>query len=155
MSTKIKHLPSCGAVRRETSPARKLTDADCTCGAYTTPGLSAEQERELVREAYQNFPEAGECVRCVSWHYGTDKDPERFRFIFSDDEGKEHVVKLPDAVRGLRLFAQLVNAGKLRGLGLPAHFLSPADDFDVLGEWDAFAFDALAQCAIFGEVIYG
>lgn len=32
--TTIKHLPSCGALRRANTPKTvKLTDADCTCGA--------------------------------------------------------------------------------------------------------------------------
>lgn len=122
--------------------------------APKTPGLTEKQERQLVRLAYENFPEAACCFAVESWSYG-DKPAKSFYFVFVDDEGKRHIVTEDDAVRGLRVFAVLVGAGKLPGLGLPAHYLSPADDFDVLGEWDAFAFDALAQCAMFGEVIYG
>lgn len=116
------------------------------------PGLNPEQEVALVMSAYENFPEAAMCFSCEDWSYGKKKP---FRFVFKDEEGKEHTVLLADAVRGLRIFAALVLAGKLPGLDLPANFLSPADDFDALGDWDAYCFDALAQCAMFGEVIYG
>lgn len=120
------------------------------------PYLTEEQERQLVRSAYENFPEAASCFGVESFSYG-DKPGRPFRFVFVDyeDNSKRHIVTEDDAVRGLRIFAGLVNAGKLPGLGLPPNYLSPADDFDVLGDWDGFAFDALAQCAMFGEVIYG
>lgn len=131
----------------------KTTDND-SHKAPPTPGLTPEQERQLVRSAYENFPEAAQCFACESFSYG-DKPGRPFKFVFVDDEGKRHTITEAAAVRGLRVFAVLVGAGRLPGLGLPAHYLSPADDFDALGEWDAFAFDALAQCAMFGEVIYG
>lgn len=111
--------------------------------AKPVPGLTLAQEEKLVRDCYENFPEAGLCLRCTSWKY------DAFSFEFIDDEGKKHLVLLGDAVRGLRIFAGLVAAGRLPGLGLPADYLTDT------GTWDAFAFDALAQCAIFGEVIYG
>lgn len=112
----------------------------------TKSRLTKEQEVKLVRECYDNFPEAGECLRCVGWDY------KKFVFEFMDEEEtpvKRHVVRLPDAIRGLRLFIAAVDAGKLRGLSLPAHYLTDT------GTWDAFAFDALNQMAVFGEVIYG
>ena len=106
-------------------------------------GLTPAQEEALVREVYENFPEAGVCVSCTLWEY------DEFRFVFRDEEGKNHVVRLPDAVRGLRLFAAAVSRDEFPGLGLPANYLRDT------GAWDAFAFDALNQMAIFGEVIYG
>ncbi len=115
----------------------------------STPGLTRAEEEKLVRSAYENFPEASMCLACTGWKY------DKFIFKFTDDEGVDHVVTLDDAVRGLRLLAAAIARGELKGLGLPANYLSPADDFDVLGEWDAFAFDALNQMAIYGEVIYG
>ena len=120
------------------------------------PYLTEEQERQLVRSAYENFPEAALCFRCDAWSYG-DKPGKPFRFVFVDVEegGKRHVITEDDAVRGLRVFARLMSEGRLPGLGLPANYLSPEDDFSALGDWDGFAFDALAQCAMFGDVIYG
>lgn len=112
--------------------------------AAPATGLTRAEEEKLVRECFDNFPEAGMCLRCIGWDY------KAFDFEFLDTEdGKKYRVRLPDAVRGLRLFVAEVRAGKLAGLGLPAEFLTDT------GDWDAFAFDALAQMAVFGEVIYG
>lgn len=113
------------------------------------PGMTEADEIRFVRSAYENFPEASQCLACTGWKY------EKFIFKFTDDEGDEHTVTLPDAVRGLRLLAAAVARGELKGLGLPANAFSAADDCDVLGEWDGFAFDALNQMAIYGKVIYG
>ena len=108
-------------------------------------GLTHKQEVELVREAYENFPEASMCLRCVKWNYKTFE----FRFIDDEDGGALKIVNLDCALRGLRLFVAAVRAGKLPGLGLPADFLNDTCD------WDASAFDALNQMAVFGDVIYG
>lgn len=107
------------------------------------PGLTKKQEIALVKEVYENFPEAGVCVKCIRWKY------DAFDFVFRDDEGDKYIVRQADAVRGLRLFVRAVEAGKLPGLNLPAGYLRDT------GLWDAWAFDALNQMAIYGEVIYG
>ena len=81
---------------------------------------------------------------CTRWRYVD------FIFDFRDDEdGKVHTVRLADALRGLGLFFAAVDAGKLPGLGLKAGYKED------IATWDASAFDALNQMAIFGEVIYG
>jgi len=101
-------------------------------------------KEKLVREAYENFPEASMCLVCVKWKY------DKFEFVFIDqEENKKHTVGLADALRGLDLFFTAVDGGKLPGLGLPAEYKTDT------GLWDASAFDALNQFAIFGEVIYG
>lgn len=108
--------------------------------------MTRNQLEKIVRDAYENFPEAsaGSALQCVGWNY------REFKFLFVDEEtGEKHGVTLPMAIKGLRLFIRAVNAGELPGLGLPAHYLSD------LGTWDSIAFDALAQMAVFGEVIYG
>ena len=97
-------------------------------------GLSRKAEIKLVRECYDNFPEASESLTPRRWKYAT------FDFEFFDTEdGKTHRVRLLDALRGLKLFVKEVRAGKLPGLGLSTNFLSDT------GEWDASAFDALNQ----------
>jgi hypothetical protein len=106
--------------------------------------LTPKEEEALLREVYDNFPEASACLRCASWDY------DNFRFRFHDpDEDKFHTVTLTDAKRGLRLFITAISRGELKGLGLPAHYLTDT------GCWNAWAFDAVNQMAIFGEVIYG
>lgn len=109
--------------------------------------MTVAQEKAFVRSAYENFPEASECLSCIRWKY------KEFSFTFLDVETEEqHVVLEVDAVRGLRLLVAAVSRGELKGLTLPANYLDPEEG---LGEWDAWAFDALNQMAIFGKVIYG
>lgn len=105
--------------------------------------MTKKQQEKLVRECYENFPESSLSMSCRSWKY------EAFDFLFVDDEGESHRVRLPDAVRGLRLFRKAVESGELPGLDLPAGYLQDT------GTWDAVAFDALNQMVIFGEVVYG
>lgn len=131
----VTHKKNCARVRVSS------IDSQCTCRPKEIappPYMTAEQEREFVRLAYENFPEAAQCFGVESFHYGSAKDPARFRFVFVDyeDNSKRHVVTEADAIRGLRVFAGLVNAGKLKGLGLPANFLSPASS------WTATRFGA-------------
>lgn len=105
--------------------------------------LTEKEEVALVREIYDNFPEASLCLSCTRWKY------EEFDFRFTDEDGHEHEVNLEKAVQGLRRFIRAVVDGKLPGLGLKAGFLTDT------GDWDGFAFDAVNQMAIYGEVIYG
>lgn len=108
------------------------------------PGMSLAEEEKLVREVYDNFPESSLCLTCLEWDYKGFK----FRFVDSE-EGEYYVVRLKDAIRGLRLFCAVVDSGGLKGLGLKAGY-----KFDT-GMWDASAFDALNQMAIFGAVLLG
>jgi len=109
----------------------------------TAERLTKQEEIALVKEVYENFPESSVCLRCTKWKY------DDFIFHFEDEEGEKHIVRLNDAIRGLRLFVAAIDRGELPGLGLSAGYLSDT------GEWDAYAFDALNQMAIYGEVVYG
>lgn len=100
----------------------------------------------MVRSLYENFPEAssGSALQCIGWKY------QAFKFNFIDTEdGKKYEITLPKAMKGFRILTKLVEAGELPGLGLTPDFKASEDS------WDAYAIDALAQCAVFGEVIYG
>lgn len=105
-----------------------------------------DQEAEaFVKSAFQNFPEAsnGSALVCIGWKY------ELFIFKFMDQEtGKKYTVTLPKAVKAFKKALALIAAGKLF-IGVEAQDL--LDD----GAWDAIGFDALAQLACLGEVIYG
>jgi hypothetical protein len=121
--------------------------------------VTETEAQKLCFEMFQNYPEAGGgmSIRAKEIHYGfrgrvgVDETfvPEKFSFDFLDIEtGKKHAVKIADAVRGLRKFLNIKAAG-----GLPGIDFTPIEggEFD----YDAFTVDAVAQCAIFGEVIYG
>lgn len=112
-------------------------------GTNNMDKLNAEK---MVRSCYENFPEAsyGSSLECVGWHYA------KFIFNFIDHEtGKKYRVTLPQAIKGFKKFVAMVRAGELPGLGLAADFETSEDS------WDGPCYDALAQCAILGEVIYG
>lgn len=115
-------------------------------------------KEKFVAALYENFPEAssGSSLRCTGWRYAEDPetgvyDRERFRFTFEDEDGKKYTVNIRKAVKGLRVLVNKVMAGELLGLGFKADFLTE----DAMGDWDGICIDALAQCAVFGEVIYG
>lgn len=108
--------------------------------------LTLKEQKKLVREAYENFPEAsqGSSLACVEWHY------RYFIFKFIDTEtGKKYTVTLTTACKGLRLLLEALGKGELPGLGLRL------SDITDTATWDAPCFDALAQMACFGEVVYG
>ena len=109
-----------------------------------TKDMTAEQ---MVRELYQNFPEAsaGSALRCVGWKY------EAFLFYFEDEEtGKKHTVTLAAALAGFRRLVKDVQLrGALKGCGFAADFAVSPDS------WDGIGIDALAQYAVFGKAIYG
>ena len=121
--------------------------------------MAKEDAEKLVFEMFQNYPEAsaGLSIVCKGWDYGfkgkTGKDetfvPKKFSFDFLDIETrKTHTVKIADAVRGLRKFLNLKTAGQLGGI-----YFKPETEGEF--DYDAFTVDAVAQCAIFGEVVYG
>lgn len=111
--------------------------------------MTEAEEAEFVRGLYENFPEAsgGSALRCLNWQYGEGGKP--FRFTFEDDDGKTHGVDLAQAVKGFRVMVGLTVTGEFPGLSLSLQFLKDQ------GDWDGDAIDALAQCAVFGAVIYG
>lgn len=99
--------------------------------------FTPEQERTLIKEIFENFPEAAVCLKCTKWNY---KD---FIFEFYDEEeDKTHVIKYEDAQRGLRTYLKILLLGNTALEGNPSH-------------WDAIVYDAIVQCAIFGDIIYG
>lgn len=100
---------------------------------------------KLIHDVMQSFPEAshGSPLLCVGWKY------EACLFVFLDrEEGKRHALTRKRLRKGLEVLLRAVLAGKLKGLNLHSAFLDST-------EWDASCADALVQCAIFGEVIYG
>ena len=124
--------------------AKAVGSASLRGGELPVPGFTLKQEKRFAWECYQNFPEASMSLICENFDY------DAFRFEFLDqDDGKRYVVREDDAVRGLRLLVHAVSRGELPGLGLPAGYLADT------GDMDAWAFDAINQFAIFGEVIYG
>lgn len=125
----------------------------------------------LIKEVMQNFPEAGICLTCVDFDY----NKLEFQFWDSDvdeDSANESIVPptienldlirsgiVEDAVtyklgkkelqKGLQILVNLLSKGDLQGLEINTTNINDP------GNWDALCCDALVQCAIFGDVIYG
>lgn len=101
--------------------------------------ISEEQEYGMVKELFENYPEAssGKALRCTNWDY------EDFVFTFEDTEtGKTHIVFKDQIIKGFRKFIELV---LLKKTCLSAN---PVD-------WDSDTCDVVAQCSIFDDIIYG
>jgi len=125
----------------------------------------------LIKEVMQNFPEAGICLTCVDFDY----NKLEFQFWDSEvdeDSANESIVPptienldlirsgiVEDAVtyklgkkelqKGLQILVDLLSKGDLQGLEINTTNINDP------GNWDALCCDALVQCAIFGDVIYG
>lgn len=125
----------------------------------------------LIKEVMQNFPEAGICLTCVDFDY------DKLEFDFWDHEVDEESAEksivpptiqnldlsrsgfIENAVtykvgkkelqKGLQILVDLLSKGRLRGLSINTGNINKP------GSWDALCCDALVQCAIFGDVIYG
>jgi hypothetical protein len=108
--------------------------------------LSDEEAKRIVREAMENFPEASSpSLPCVHWKY----EEMQFVFIEDNDENQvKHTVNEEMLVKGLRTLLKLSVQGKYHNNDFP-------NGFEDTSNWDATDFDALVQCAIFGEIIYG
>ena len=104
---------------------------------------------EMTIEAFQNFPESGMCISCISYSYG-DTDPTKFKFVFKDYEAEgepEYVIDLEKAKNAMKKFIEEIWDGN--------YSVDHGSDIFDTGNWDAYTFDAVAQVACFGEVIYG
>jgi hypothetical protein len=96
----------------------------------------------FVSELLENLPEYSISFEVKSFNY------KRNEFELMDYEtGKDYVLDLPTAENGFRLLIQKVTNSELPGLGL--------EEFWEPGNWDSYSTDALLQCALLGDVIYG
>ena len=94
----------------------------------------------------ENYPEAssGNSLRCLSWKY---KEME-FEFL-DEEEDKTYTVNLVLLKKGFNKFLKIIEDGKYFNNGVVPNLLSEGYDSD------SQDYDALVQCAIFGEIIYG
>jgi len=101
--------------------------------------ITQEQEDKILRDVFDNFPEAskGMSLQCTRWNY------KEFKFTFHDLEtDKSHLIDLQNARKGFETYLKIV---LLEETALDAN---PKN-------WDADNHDAIVQCAIFGKIIYG
>ena len=104
----------------------------------------------IIKDVTQNLPEYGLNLKCVGWKY--DKclfKFEDFEEALENGDPKAYTVTLPMLKKGFKKLVQMIGAGRLKGLNINLGNITDG------GEWDAECVDALVQCAIFGDVIYG
>jgi hypothetical protein len=103
----------------------------------------------MIRRLMENYPEAGagNCLKCAAFNYS------KLNFIFFDEEGKEPEKALPVSKKmlseGFDRLLELIKEGKYFNCGQVPNLLSDAY------QEDAQDSDALVQCALYGEIIYG
>lgn len=108
---------------------------------YTIP---QEQLDKLIKSLAENWPEAsaGFAMQCTDWNY------EKMEFRFLDTETDISTRVNMDKLReGMNILLPLLFSGAV-DIGVSSAILDE-------GKWDAFGNDALIQCAIMGEVVYG
>jgi len=102
-------------------------------------------EEQMIHDIMESYPDysAGNCLSCEHWDYKNNK------FTFRDlEEDKVYEVDMEKLKKGLKIFFDLLVKGKFKtGMDISCML-------DV-GNWDGYITDALVQCAIFGDVIYG
>ena len=110
--------------------------------------FSPDLVNEIIHNITDNFPEASEGVTCTKWNY----NKLLFTFVEEDTEGKTYKV---GPAEWLAAFHLMFTSAWPKGLTTPPL----SGDPEMWQRWyeksDADDFDAFAQLAIFGEVIYG
>ncbi len=103
-------------------------------------------ETQLIKNYMENYPEAGagNSLKCVKWNY------EKMEFDFWDEEEeKSYKVDMKSLKKGLKVLLEVIRQGKYFNNGVVPNLISEGYDDDAQDH------DALVQCAIFKEVIYG
>ncbi len=103
----------------------------------------------VVLGIMENFPEASQgcALACTGWNY------ERWHFCFEDHEsGAKYLL---DKSKLLAAFPLIFTDKWPKGCTPPPASASPVTWDDWLCQCDATDFDAFAQLACLGEVIYG
>lgn len=111
--------------------------------------ISIEWKRGAVKELMENYPEySSDSMKCVRWKYN------EMIFDFVEYDGARvrlHTVTEDKLVKGLDILLDKMQNRKYFNNG-PIDMQNYLDD---LGCWDANDVDALVQCAVFGDIIYG
>lgn len=103
------------------------------------------KKEELIKEVVQNFPEYSISMQCLSYNYND------CIFTFRDyEDGKAYTVCIKEFLKGYVILNKLWLNKKVFFCGI-----NHPKDFDDPCNWDADVVDALLQCSIFGEIIYG
>ena len=111
--------------------------------------ISMDCKKQAVKELMENYPECSSpSVRCVVWEYN------KMIFYFNVDEGTSitrHRVTEEMLLKGLDILLDKMKNKKYFNNG-PINLSNYIED---LGCWDGNDVDALVQCALFGDILYG
>ncbi len=117
---------------------------------HVTIKVSDDTLEYLAGEIFSNFPECSLSLECRRWRY------ETFDYVFHDhEEGKTYKVDKAKAVEGVKKYLLYILEG---GRASNAPPFANVESRDAWEKWlcncDADDFDAVAQLAVFGEIIY-
>lgn len=109
--------------------------------------LTNKEMDTLISEVMQNFPEASNysALKCTEFNY----DKNEYRFL-DTETNKSYRIAMPELRKGMTKLLEMFSNGELKGI---SRYVMP-DLLDACS-WDADAADALAQAAVFNDVIYG
>ena len=111
--------------------------------------ISMDWKKQAVKEIMENYPEcSSDSVRCVGWKYN------EMIFYFDVDEGTSitrHKVTEDMLLKGMDILLEKMKNREYFNNG-PIDLSNYIED---LGCWDANDTDALVQCALFGDILYG
>jgi hypothetical protein len=111
--------------------------------------ISMDWKKQAVKELMENYPECSSpSVRCVGWEYN------KMIFYFNVDQDTSitrHKVTEEMLLKGLDILLDKMKNKKYFNNG-PINLSNYIED---LGCWDGNDVDALVQCALFGDILYG
>ncbi len=111
--------------------------------------ISMDWKKQAVKELMENYPEySSESMQCVGWKY------DEMIFHFNEYNGAQvhrHRVTEDMLLKGMDILLEKMKNKKYFNNGpidLPGYI-------ENLGCWDANDVDALVQCSVFGDILYG
>jgi len=111
-----------------------------------TSGEKNNTDIVFIKEVVQNLPEYSVSMRCTGWNY----DECIFNFVDDEDGGKKYTVNLPMLIKGYKKLKELWINQKAFFDGINTEM-----DWRDAGCWDCWVVDALIQCSVFNDIIYG
>lgn len=110
------------------------------------PAVDVKLIDDVIAHLTDNLPECSISMDCVKWKY----EKREFGFIDNED-GKRYDIGIPELRKGFCALMAKYPAGFPK--------MPEENDWESWEDWlcqaDADVVDALVQCAIFGEIIYG
>ncbi len=111
--------------------------------------ITQKEKDIIIKDMMEGYPDANSSsLVCIK----SNCEKMEFDFIEDDektDGGVSHHVDMKMLRKGFDILIELALKGAYNNFGFPSNVLGKYPDFDAIDT------DALVQCAIFGDIIYG